>query len=83
MSRLTRDGTAKPVSRDHILRFERGHENIIFPWLAHHEQDRNLSQMIKTLGLCVTIHKLMPKSRGKKTLSESGIPTGTSYSKTH
>ena len=31
MSRLTRDGTAKPVSRDQILRRERGS--------ADHEQD--------------------------------------------
>ena len=39
MSRLTRDGTAEPVSRDQILRRERGHGNIHFPCLAHHEQD--------------------------------------------
>ena len=31
MSRLTRDGTAEPVSRDQILRRERGQGNIIFP----------------------------------------------------
>ena len=31
MSRLTRDGTAKPVSRDQILRRERGQGNIHFP----------------------------------------------------
>ena len=37
MSRLTRDGTAEPVSRDHILRHARG--NIIFPCSAHHGQD--------------------------------------------
>ena len=34
MSRLTRDGTAEPVSRDQILRRERGQENIIFPCSA-------------------------------------------------
>ena len=39
MSRLTRDGTVEPVSRDQILRRERGHENIIFPHSADHEQD--------------------------------------------
>ena len=39
MSRLTRDGTAAPVSRDQILRHERGQENIFFPCLADHEQD--------------------------------------------
>ena len=39
MSRLTRDGTAEPVSRDQILRRERGQGNIYFPCLADHEQD--------------------------------------------
>ena len=29
--RLTRDGTAEPVSRDQILRHARGQGNIIFP----------------------------------------------------
>ena len=40
MSRLTRDGTAEPVSRDQILRHVRGQENINFPCSADHEQDR-------------------------------------------
>ena len=40
MSRLTRDGTAEPVSRDHILRHARGQGNINFPRsAADHEQD--------------------------------------------
>ena len=39
MSRLTRDGTAKPVSRDLILRHARGQGNIHFPCSADHEQD--------------------------------------------
>ena len=39
MSRLTRDGTAEPVSRDQILRHERGQGNIVFPCSADHEQD--------------------------------------------
>ena len=39
MSRLTRDGTAKPVSRDQILRRVRGQGNIHFPCSADHEQD--------------------------------------------
>ena len=38
MSRLTRDGTAEPVSRDQILRRERGQGNIYFPRLADHVQ---------------------------------------------
>ena len=39
MSRLTRDGTAEPVSRDQILRHERGQGNIHFPCWPDHEQD--------------------------------------------
>ena len=40
MSRLTRDGTAEPVSRDQILRHERGQGNVInFPCSADHVQD--------------------------------------------
>ena len=39
MSRLTRDGTAEPVSRDQILRRERGQGNMKFPCSADHEQD--------------------------------------------
>ena len=39
MSRLTRDGTAEPVSRDQILRHARRQGNIHFPCSADHEQD--------------------------------------------
>ena len=39
MSRLTRDGTAEPVSRDQILRHARGQGNVLFPCSADHEQD--------------------------------------------
>ena len=39
MSRLKRDGTAEPVSRDQILRHERGQGNIHFPCSADHVQD--------------------------------------------
>ena len=39
MSGLTRDGTAEPVSRDQILRRERGQGNINFPCSADHVQD--------------------------------------------
>ena len=39
MSRLTRDGTAEPVSRDQILRHARGQGSIHFPCSADHEQD--------------------------------------------
>ena len=39
MSKLTRDGTAEPVSRDQILTHVRGQGNIHFPCSADHEQD--------------------------------------------
>ena len=39
MSRLTRDGTAEPVSRDQILRHARGQGNIHFSCSDDHEQD--------------------------------------------
>ena len=39
MSRLTRDGTVEPVSRDQILRRERGQGNIIFSCSGDHELD--------------------------------------------
>ena len=39
MSRLTRDGTAEPVSPDQILRHARGQGNINFPCSVDHEQD--------------------------------------------
>ena len=42
MSRLTRDGTAEPVSLDQILRHVRGQGNIHFPCSADHEQDCQL-----------------------------------------
>ena len=39
---MTRDGMADPVSRDQILRRERGQEKIDFPFSALHEQDWQL-----------------------------------------
>ena len=38
-SRLTRDGTAEPVSRDQILTRVQGEGDIIFSCSADHEQD--------------------------------------------
>ena len=39
MSRLTRDGTSESISRDQILRRERGQGHIHFLCSADHEQD--------------------------------------------
>ena len=39
IGRLTQDGTAEPVSRDQILRGERGLGNLHFPCSTDHEHD--------------------------------------------
>ena len=56
MSRLTRDGTAEPVSRDQILRHARGQGNIIFPVQLTTSRIGNLTQLIHTLLYVMTIH---------------------------
>ena len=55
MSRLARGGTAEPVSRDQILRRERGQGNIHFPRSADHVQDWQPYPVdLYTLALCLT-----------------------------
>ena len=49
MSRLTRDGTAEPVSRDQILRHARGQGNIIFPVQLTTSRIGDLTWLIHTL----------------------------------
>ena len=56
MSRLTRDGTAETVSRDQLLRRERGQRIIIFPVQLTTSRIGNLRRLIHTLAICVTIH---------------------------
>ena len=56
MSRLTRDGTAEPVSRDQILRHARGQGNIIFPVQLTTSRIGNLTRLIHTLLYVITIH---------------------------
>ena len=56
MSRLTRDGTAEPISRDQILRHARGQGNIIFPVQLTKSRIGNLTRLIHTLLYEVTIH---------------------------
>ena len=55
MSRLTRDETAKLVSRDQILRHERGQGNIHFPCLSDHEQDWQQCPVDPSLAIVMTI----------------------------
>ena len=60
MSKLTRAGTAEPVSRDRILCRERGQGNIHFPSSADHEQDWQLYPvdplLLLSLANVTTIH---------------------------
>ena len=57
MSRLTRDGTAEPASRDQILRHLRGQGKNHFPCSADHEQDWQPYPVDDTLLYVMTIHK--------------------------
>ena len=52
MSRLTRDGTAEPVSRDQILRHASEQGNINFPCSADHEQDWQPSPVDPYSAIC-------------------------------
>ena len=56
MSRLTRDGTAEPVSRDQIPRHARGQGNIVFPVQLTTSRIGNLTRLIHTLLYVMTIH---------------------------
>ena len=56
MSRLTRDGTAEPVSRDQILRHARGQGDIIFPAQLTTSRIGNFTRLIHTLLYVMTIH---------------------------
>ena len=55
MSRLTRDGTAEPVSRDQIFRHARGQGNIIFHVQLTTSRIGNLTRLIHTLLYVMTI----------------------------
>ena len=56
MSRLTRDGTAEPVSRDQILKHARGQGNISFPFQLTTSRIGNLTRSIHTLLYVMNIH---------------------------
>ena len=56
MSRLTRDGTAEPLSRDQILRHARRQGKIIFPVQLTTSRIGNLTRLIQTLLYVMTIH---------------------------
>ena len=72
MSRLTRDGTAEPVSRDQILRHARGQGNVHFPCSADHEQDSQPYPVDPYSAICddhtyihTYIHTIMESRREK------------------
>ena len=56
MSRLTRDGTAEPVSRDQILRHAREQGDILSPVQLATSRIDNLTRLIHTLLYVMTIH---------------------------
>ena len=57
MSKLTRDGTAEPVSRDQILRRERGQRIINFPCsAADHEQDCQPCLVVRAIHANIVLH---------------------------
>ena len=64
MSRLTRDGTAAPVSRGQILRHVRGQENIHFPCSADHEQDWQPYPVDPYSAICDDYHTYYRESAG-------------------
>ena len=57
MSKLTRDGTAEPVSRDQILRRDRGQRIIHFPCIAaDHEQDWQPCPAVGAIHTNIVLH---------------------------
>ena len=57
MSKLTRDGTAEPVSRDQILRRKRGQQIIHFPCsAADHEQDWQPCPVVRAIHTNIVLH---------------------------
>ena len=84
MSRLTRDGTAEPVSRDQILRLARGQGNNHFPCSADHEQGwqpypidpysaiRDDHTYIHTVGCTNSAHRSVPLRENPTQTSKAG-----------
>ena len=58
MSKLTRDGTGEPVTRDQILRRERGQRIIYFPCLAadHEQQDWQPCPVVTATHTNIVLH---------------------------
>ena len=56
MSKLTRDGTAEPVSRDQILRHERGQEIAHFSCSADDVQDWQPCPVVRAIHTNIVLH---------------------------
>ena len=84
MSRLTRDGTAEPVSRDQIFRHARGQGNVHFPCSADHEQDWQPYPVDPYSAICddhTYIHTYNPACGHKEVRRSTGhIMVTTRYS---
>ena len=59
MSRLTRNRTAEPVSRDQILSRERGQGNIIFPCSAEQDWQPNVDPYSSYMCLTIYVSRLI------------------------
>ena len=70
MSRLTRDATAEPVSRDQILRRERGQEKLFFPVGLTTRRIGNLTWLIFTLSLKCNVSCSYYSIRSTRTVRE-------------
>ena len=64
MSRLTRDGTTKPVSRNQILRRERGQGKVNFLYSVDSSRSGNLTRLIYTLLYVMTTYMPPPETDG-------------------
>ena len=53
------DGTAEPVSRHQVLSANAGRETFIFPVQLTTSRIGNLTRLIHTLAICVSIHSSM------------------------
>ena len=81
MSRLTRDGTAEPVSRGQILRHARGQGNIYFLCSADHEQDWQLYPVDPYSAICMCV--CVFSSHLFWTSSSLDVPAGVTQEEGH
>ena len=77
MSRLARDGTAEPVSRDQIPRRERGQGNTRLPCSADDVQDWQPYPVDPYSAICVTIRDFERLTCHQKLLDD--IPNRNGY----